>query len=51
MRNGFERTIENMREWRVNVLFMIVGIGLGAMVMLVQKNKEQERGDMYFDKC
>ena len=40
-----------MRKWGANALFLIVGFGIGTMLMLAEKNKEQERGDMYYDKC
>lgn len=40
-----------MRKWGVNALFLIVGVGIGSGVMLSEKNKEQRRGDIYYDKC
>ena len=39
------------KKWSIYVLFLIVGVAIGAGGMFSEKNKDQKRGDMYFDKC
>lgn len=43
--------LKSVRRWGGYVLLLVVGAAMGAGGMYVEKDKERERGDMYYEQC